>query len=273
MSPGLRRFALVAAAALHLAVALWLFDPWRNAREHQPEVALPVTLVFEAPPKPPPPQPAAPRPQAPKPAEAPPLYRESGPDTKTTAPPRPPEPEPLKAEAKPAEEPPPAPREALVVPPPTPAPAITPTPPTPPASKPEPPRPPTRPREEKPPGPQRQPAAVNPHAPARMKNAIPGDQVTSGDPYFNSLVAELEKHRFYPELARPLGLVGTPRFDMKIDRTGRIVGLQLQESSGTELIDRAAEKMIRDTARFPPPPSDIPGDLIIIWIELPIHPM
>jgi len=31
--------------------------------------------------------------------------------------------------------------------------------------------------------------------------------------------------------------------------------------------------MIRDTARFPPPPSDIPGDLIIIWIELPIHPM
>ncbi len=272
MSPGLRRYAIAAAAALHLAVFLWLIDPWRDAHEPQPEVALPVTLVFEAPPKPTP-QPAAPRPQPPKPPEEPPLYRESGPDTKTTAPPQPPEPEPLKAEAKPAEEPPPAPREALVVPPPAPAPAITPTPPTPPASKPEPPRPATRPREEKPPGPQRQPVAANPHAPARMKNAVPGDQVTSGDPYFNSLVAELEKHRFYPELARPLGLVGTPRFDMKIDRTGRIVGLQLQESSGTELIDRAAEKMIRDTARFPPPPSDIPGDLIIIWIELPIHPM
>jgi protein TonB len=106
-----------------------------------------------------------------------------------------------------------------------------------------------------------------------MKNAAPGDQVASGDPYFNALRAEIEKHRFYPELARPLGLVGIARFDMKIDRTGKIVALQLQESSGTELIDRAAEKMIRDTARLPPPPSDIPGDFILIWIELPIHPM
>ncbi len=101
MSPGLRRYAIAAAAALHLAVFLWLIDPWRDAHEPQPEVALPVTLVFEAPPKPTP-QPAAPRPQPPKPPEEPPLYRESGPDTKTTAPPQPPEPEPLKAEAKPA---------------------------------------------------------------------------------------------------------------------------------------------------------------------------
>lgn len=275
VSPHMRRAAVVSALGLHLAVFLWLIDPWRNAREHVPPPAMPVTLVFEPPPKPPPP-PAQPKPQAPQPpVQAQPIYRQSGPDAKTMAPPQPPESEPVKSEAKPAEETPPAPREALVVPPPPPAPAITPMPPTPPAAKPEPPRPAARPKEEKPPGPQHQPVAARPapHPPARIKNAAPGDHATTGDPYFNSLVAELEKHRFYPEIARPLGLVGTPRFDMKIDRTGKLVGLQLQESSGTELIDRAAEKMIRDTARFPPPPSDIPGDLIIIWIELPIHPM
>ena len=275
VSPQMRRTAVAAALGLHLAVFLWLIDPWRNAREHAPPPAMPVTLVFEPPPKPPPP-PAPPKPQAPQPPpQAQPDYRESGPDTKTTAPPQPTEPEPVKSEAKPAEEPTPAPREALAVPPPPPAPAVTPLPPTPPASKPEPPRPAARPKEEKPPGPQHPPLAAPPapHPPTRMKNAAQGDQLASGDPYFNALRAEIEKHRFYPELARPLGLVGTARFDMKIDRTGRIVALRLQESSGTELIDRAAEKMIRDTARFPPPPSDIPGDFILIWIELPIHPM
>jgi periplasmic protein TonB len=267
MSPGLRRLAILAAAALHLAVFLWLFHPWRSAQERVPPSALPVTLVFEPPPKPPAPKtPPQPQPQPQPQARSEPVYRQSGPDARTTAPPV--EAEPAE-EAKPAATTPPPPAPAAA-PPPSPL-ASLPVPAAPAPPKPEPPHPAARPKEEKPP----RPPAVSrseQRVPARMKNAAPGKRQTTGDPYFNAALVELEKHRFYPPLARPLGLAGVARYGVKIDRTGKIIDLRLEKSSGAELLDRAAEKMIRDTERFPPPPPDIPGDPVTFWIEIPMAP-
>jgi protein TonB len=76
----------------------------------------------------------------------------------------------------------------------------------------------------------------------------------SGDPYFNECVQLLMRHRTYPSLARPLGLRGTAHFEILIDRRGVLVAVHLFESSGSDLLDRTAEQMIRDTAPFPPPP-------------------
>jgi periplasmic protein TonB len=266
MSPGVRRVALVAAAALHLAVFLWLFHPWLAEQERMPPAALPVTLVFEPPPKPPAPaKPTQPQPRPQPQPGADPVYRQSGPDARTTAPP---------VEAEPADEAKPsattATPEPAAVPPPPPVPSL-PVPAAPAPPKPEPPHPAARPKEEKPP----RPPAVSPseqRTPARMKNAAPGEHQTTGDPYFNAALIELEKHRFYPPLARPLGLAGVARYGVKIDRTGKIIDLRLEKSSGAELLDRAAEKMIRDTERFPPPPADIPGDPVIFWVEIPMAP-
>ena len=256
MSPGLRRLAVLAAAILHLAVFLWLLHPWRSALEQVPPPAVPVTLVFEPPPKPTP-RPAAkapPQPQAqPQPAPEP-VYRQSGPDAKTTAPPPPSEPDEPKDAARPPD------------PPPMPALPVPAAPP-----KPEPPHPAAKPKEEKPPRPPVV-SRTEQRAPARMKNAAPGERRTTGDPYFNAALAELEKHRFYPALARPLGLAGTAAFSLLVDRSGKILDLRLDASSGSDLLDRAAEKMIRDTERFPPLPADIPGSPVTFWVEIPMAP-
>jgi periplasmic protein TonB len=246
MSRGLRVGAVLAAALLHLSVLFWLLNPWHDTAEPMSSDILPVTMVFEPP--------TARTPTAPPqpPAKSEPVARQSGPDAHTTAPATPPPPDDAKKADAPAE-------------------AVAPEPPSEATPKPQPSRPAARPREEKPPNPQAT-ARPAPHSPARVKNAAPGERQASGDPYFNAAVVELEKHRFYPALARPLGLVGVAVFDIRVDRTGRIIGLRLEVSSGAELLDRAAEKMIRDTDRFPPPPADIPGDPITFWVEISMAP-
>jgi periplasmic protein TonB len=268
LSPGPRRFAVLAAAALHLAVFLWLFHPWRDAPEQLPSVTLPITLVFEkqAEPKA---QPAPAQQQASSPGAA---ERESGPDAKTTTPPAA-ETDEAKNEDEPGEPPSaPAPPDEIPAPPPPPAPAVTAEPPSPAKPRPEPPRPAARPRDEKPvPRPQTNTAmAMHPRAP--LRHAEPGERRMTGDAYLNAALAEFEKHHFYPPLARPLGLAGIAAFGMKIDRSGKILELWLEKSSGAEILDRAAEKMIRDTERIPPPPAEFPGNTVSLWIEVPLAP-
>jgi protein TonB len=112
--------------------------------------------------------------------------------------------------------------------------------------------------------------AMHPHTPPH--HVEPGERRTTGDAYLNAALAEFQKHRFYPPLGRPLGLAGVAAFGLKIDRTGKILEQWLEKSSGAEILDRAAEKMIRDTDRIPPPPPDIPGDPVTFWIEIPLAP-
>jgi periplasmic protein TonB len=269
-SPGLRRLAVLAAALLHLAVFLWLFHPWLSASEQLPPADIPITLVFE-----PPAEPKAPPAPAQQPAPSAPQGgwdRSSGPDAKTTAPPTV-ETDEAKNEDAPGEPPSaPAPPDEVPAPPPPPAPAIIAEPPIPVKPRTEPPRPAARPRDEKPvPRPQTNTAmAMHPRPPPR--HAEPGERRTTGDPYLNAVLAEFEKHRFYPPLGRPLGLTGVAAFGMRIDRTGRILTLWLEKTSGAEILDRAAEKMIRDTERIPPPPPEFPGSTISLWIEIPMAP-
>jgi TonB family protein len=275
VASGLRRFAVIAAAALHLAVFLWLFHPWRSDSEKTPPTAMPVTLVFEPPPQPKPepkPQPAPqPKPAPPAPPPQNTFDRSSGPDAQTTAPAS--EQDEVKNEEKPGlAAPAPAPPAEVPAPPPPPAPAIVPEPPTPVKPKPEPPRPAARPKDEKPlPHPQsNNEAALHPRtSPDRV---APGERRAAGDPYLNAIRRELDKHRFYPDLARPLGLSGIAFYTVVIARSGKLIGLYLTQSSGSELLDRAVAKAIRDTEPFPPVPPDYPGDPIEITMQIPIRP-
>jgi TonB family protein len=277
MPAGLRRLAVLAAITLHLAVFLWLFHPWRSAEEKTPPAPMPVTLVFEPPPQPKPeprrqptPQPKPqPEPQAPPPQSA--FDRSSGPDAESTAPPS--EEDTVKNEEKPElAAPAPAPPADVAAPPPPPAPAVNVEPPTPAKPKPEPPRPASRPKDEKPlPHPQTNTATAQ-HPRTSPNRFAPGERRASGDPYLNSIIGELNKHRYYPDLARPLGLTGVARFIVVIDRAGKLVGMQLVQSTGSELLDRAAEKAIRDTLPFPPVPADYPGDPIEITMGIFVGP-
>jgi protein TonB len=100
-----------------------------------------------------------------------------------------------------------------------------------------------------------------------VPDRLPAPEEHSGDPYFNMLRDEMEKHRFYPALARPLGLSGTVEFELRIGRTGNVVSFRILKSSGAELLDNAVKKMVDDTAPFPPPPAEgivITGHITLI---------
>ncbi|MBV8653538.1 MAG: TonB family protein, partial [Alphaproteobacteria bacterium] len=126
-------------------------------------------------------------------------------------------------------------------------------------------------QEQTPPHPPSRTAAAHPAARPPVLNREEAPKETSGDPYLNLLQREMAKHKVYPALARPLGLTGTAHFLVYIDRAGRLVGLHLTQSSGSELLDKAGEQMIRETAPFPAPPSDYENNLILT-LDVPFSP-
>ncbi|MGO8916233.1 MAG: TonB family protein [Stellaceae bacterium] len=108
-------------------------------------------------------------------------------------------------------------------------------------------------------------------APPRHLDVEPGERFESGDPYLNQLHALIERHRIYPRVVGPFGLPaeGTAVYDVAVDRSGRIIGMQLDHSSGVAGIDQAVESMIRSSLPFPPLPADYPDEIsIVVTIRL-----
>jgi periplasmic protein TonB len=259
--------ALLAAALLHALAVLWVAVDWSHpASLPQQPVVVPVRVVVAAPAPPPPPPPPAPVAKPSPPALA---YRESGPDQRTTAPP-------------PAEVP--APEAAA---PPPPAPETT----KPEDNAPQPPPEKPTPTPERQPAPQEsakpvphkevarleppkkeaeKPQALRP-APQRHLNVEPGERFETGDPYLNQLHALIERHRIYPRVIGPFGLPseGTAVYDVALDRSGRIIAMRLDRSSGITWIDQAVENMIRSSLPFPPLPAEYPDEVnIVVAIRL-----
>ncbi len=226
-------------------------------RQPEPKV-VPVQLVVQAPP-PPAPVPAVP--PVPPPPPTPLTYRESGPDDRTVAPP------PAETMApEPASPPPGAPAEEQ--PPPT----APPEKPTVPAEMPKPKPKPEVARLEPPKREAETPQG--PHlAPTLQFKVAPGERLETGDPYLNQLRAAVERHRIYPRVVGQFGLPveGTATYLMVLDRSGRLLGIRLQRSSGTAGIDEAAATMLRESQPFPPPPANFP-DPLPLTVSLTLFP-
>ncbi|HUC64562.1 MAG TPA: TonB family protein [Stellaceae bacterium] len=264
--------AILAAALLHGAVLLWLIIDWSHPVVAQAPDVVPVKIVFAPPPPPPAPPPPPPPPAAAAPAPkptAPLAYRESGPDQRTTAPP-------TAEEAAP---------DAAAPPPPAPdQPNPEPKPPAPPPEKPTPsPQEPASTEENTKPQPQKQVARLEPQKKEAQKsraphptalrhlNVEPGERQERGDPYLNALHALIERHRVYPRIIGPFGLPvdGTAVYDVALDRSGKIIGMKLEQSSGVAGLDLAVENMIRSALPFPPLPPDYPDEVgIVVTIRL-----
>ena len=246
----LRNGAIVAAALAHVAIIVAMLVHWPSLLPVKPvePAPIPVTLVTEPPPK------AQPAPPPPPPAPSPKHEIVSGADTKTTAP--------LQAaekgeEAAPKPTPPPLPTDAKAKP------AV-------PEAKPEAPR---ETRQAKP------KVATREAAPKPSRGAVnraPGDRAREGDPYLNALFATIQSHRFYPRNAigsLGLPLEGTAVYLIKIRSDGALIGVALEHSSGADVLDQAALKMIRDAAPFPPPPqSEFPGSSIVLEVTIHLFP-
>ncbi len=84
-----------------------------------------------------------------------------------------------------------------------------------------------------------------PQPPATAERAAP--------PYAPILLDWLGRHRDYPRAARLRCQEGIPRIALTLDRSGRLLDLELKEASGHDLLDQAALDMARRAAPFPPP--------------------
>lgn len=248
----IRRAAIVAAALAHVAVITAVLVRWPAlfpaVPRERPPIA--VTLVTQPPPPPPPPAPA---PAAKAPPAPPPAHDlVSGPDTKTTAPPK-------AADKGPEAAPEPA--------PPPPVEARNQAAPAEPKPKPIP--------EQHSPKPKLAMRETTPKEERGSVNRAPGDEVREGDPYLNELFARIEQHRTYPANAigsLGLRLEGTSVYLIAVRSDGALLGAKLERSSGADILDQTALKMIQEAAPFPPPPSYYPQPGVILEVTIHLFP-
>ncbi len=87
--------------------------------------------------------------------------------------------------------------------------------------------------------------------------AEPLDAVATAQ-YEQLLVAWLEKHKKYPRRAKRLRIEGRGMLRIRIDSTGRIQQVTLEQRTGNRLLDEAALDMAQRADPFPPIPENDP---------------
>jgi protein TonB len=101
-------------------------------------------------------------------------------------------------------------------------------------------------------------AALMPGAAARDPNALPN--------WKSLLVAQIERHKRYPEDAR--GDHGVVQVAFGVDRSGGVHHARVVASSGSSLLDRDAIAWLQRSQPLPPPPPEIAGAMISITVPL-----
>ena len=121
--------------------------------------------------------------------------------------------------------------------------------------------------------PARQPQAPTPSAPATL---TPNDSSLigkgGGDRYLNKVRDSILGNLIYPGSAQSQRLAGVAKYEIVIDRQGRLLGLRLLHSTGADMLDRAGRDAVELAAPFGPPPADVIGDQIGMELTLYIGP-
>jgi periplasmic protein TonB len=113
----------------------------------------------------------------------------------------------------------------------------------------------------RPAGSQAAPAAASaaPATPAAVASVSRGWQ--------SALGAWLQEHRAYPQAARQNNEQGRVVVRFTVDRNGHVADVELVTSSGSRILDDAAQAMLRG-AKVPPFPADMPQDRAVITVPL-----
>jgi len=101
-------------------------------------------------------------------------------------------------------------------------------------------------------------AAPMPGASSRDSNALPN--------WKSQLVAQIERHKRYPEEAR--GDSGVVRVAFAVDRSGGVHNARVVGGSGSGVLDRDAIAWLQRSAPLPPPPPEMGGGMIPITVPL-----
>lgn len=101
------------------------------------------------------------------------------------------------------------------------------------------------------------------------RDGIQGDPSGSAvASYLDRLRQRLEKVKRYPLLARRRGQTGTATIQIAIDRSGQPASVQIQGSSGSQLLDDEAADMVTRAAPFEPLPSEVSGELLQVTVPV-----
>ncbi len=102
----------------------------------------------------------------------------------------------------------------------------------------------------------------------RVKPTVSTNKKFNRESYVSLIIQEIERKKFYPPLARRLGIEGKVVVRIVIDRGGKLKEVSVVKSSGNKILDRAALKLIRK-CNFPPLPPEYQKETFDV--EIPIR--
>jgi protein TonB len=103
-------------------------------------------------------------------------------------------------------------------------------------------------------------AALAPGASAHDPNAAPN--------WRSAVVAQIERHKRYPQEALARGEHGVAQVAFRVDRRGGVHDVRIVRSSGSALLDRDALAWLRRAQPLPPPPPEIRGARVFVTVPL-----
>lgn len=83
----------------------------------------------------------------------------------------------------------------------------------------------------------------------------------------HALFGWLASHKTYPEEARRRGEEGRAVLRFTVDRTGRVLAVELVTGTGSRLLDDAARAMLRGGA-LPPFPASMPQPQVTVTVQI-----
>ena len=86
--------------------------------------------------------------------------------------------------------------------------------------------------------------------------------------YISLLLAEIEENKFYPLIARRMGIEGRVKVRITLERSGKLKEVKVICSSGNKILDRAAVKLMRK-CHFPPLPPEYEKEEFTV--EIPVR--
>ncbi len=102
--------------------------------------------------------------------------------------------------------------------------------------------------------------AAMPEAPAPLvRQALPSLDPRALKAYGETLAQAIDKRKSYPRLARMRNWQGTTQLKLRIGTDGKVQDLSVGSSSGFELLDAAAIKMVQESLPFPELPEVLRG--------------
>ena len=127
-----------------------------------------------------------------------------------------------------------------------------------------------------PPAPQR-PASETPATmPSPMPGPDPGDvligQGRQRNDYLSRVARQIAQYRVYPASASNNNQGGRVVMRVTVARDGQVLDVGVRTSSGWPAIDAAELETIRKAAPFPPLPSEMPGDPVVLVLPVTYNP-